>query len=283
METYAEDMAKAIEGGTGGLIKKIIHGEEQHEIEKENLSPQSKKNKLFMYLSMGLILCGSLILAFFIFSREKIATIPIEPQFVPIIFSDETHFQEVGGLSKDRIVKDFQVEVQASKVKAGGVEGIYLALNKKVIGLRKFIELIKGNFVPTDPEVYEDAFLMGFVNNQAKFSAFPEETAIFDRDFFMIMKVRSIPEVFSDLRAWERKMFFDLSGFVGVDINVDTTYLLTKDFEDGIIGNKNARILYDMNSQPVLMYIFANDTSVLITSSEQAADEVILRLTKDQG
>jgi len=78
-------------------------------------------------------------------------------------------------------------------------------------------------------------------------------------------------------------MFFDLSGFVGVDINVDTTYLLTKDFEDGIIGNKNARILYDMNSQPVLMYIFANDTSVLITSSEQAADEVILRLTKDQG
>ena len=31
VETYAEDMAKVIEDDRGGLIKKIIHSEEEHE------------------------------------------------------------------------------------------------------------------------------------------------------------------------------------------------------------------------------------------------------------
>ena len=46
VETYAEDMAKVIEDDKSGLVKKIIHGAEEHEIEKINLSPESKKNKL---------------------------------------------------------------------------------------------------------------------------------------------------------------------------------------------------------------------------------------------
>ena len=44
IETYAEDMAQVLENDKGGLIKKIIHEEEEHEAEKRNLSPQSKKN-----------------------------------------------------------------------------------------------------------------------------------------------------------------------------------------------------------------------------------------------
>ena len=48
VETYAEDMAKVIENDNSGLIKKIIHNEEEHEIEKINLSPESRKNKFFI-------------------------------------------------------------------------------------------------------------------------------------------------------------------------------------------------------------------------------------------
>ena len=46
VETYADDMAKAISGGQGGLIKKIIHEEEEKEALKKNISPESEKNKL---------------------------------------------------------------------------------------------------------------------------------------------------------------------------------------------------------------------------------------------
>ena len=33
-------------------------------------------------------------------------------------------------------------------------------------------------------------------------------------------------------------MFFDLYGFLGINLSSETNYLLTKDFEDGIVENK---------------------------------------------
>ena len=48
VQTYAEDMAKVIKSEKGGLIKKIIHGEEQHELERKNMSPALRKNKIFL-------------------------------------------------------------------------------------------------------------------------------------------------------------------------------------------------------------------------------------------
>ena len=38
IETYAEDMAEVISNDTEGLVKKIIHAEEEHEALKKNMS-----------------------------------------------------------------------------------------------------------------------------------------------------------------------------------------------------------------------------------------------------
>jgi hypothetical protein len=73
-------------------------------------------------------------------------------------------------------------------------------------------------------------------------------------------------------------MLSDLHGFFGINISSDTNYLFTKDFEDGIVENKNARILYDKDGNMVMMYIFADESSVVITDSTQTASEIMLRL-----
>jgi hypothetical protein len=73
-------------------------------------------------------------------------------------------------------------------------------------------------------------------------------------------------------------MFLDLHGFFGVDLLPETKYLLTKNFENGIIENKNARILYDTDKNIVMAYVFADDNSIVITNSENAVREIILRL-----
>jgi hypothetical protein len=112
-------------------------------------------------------------------------------------------------------------------------------------------------------------FLLGAVNGDTK-------------DFFILLKMRSISDIFDSLRAWENKMFYDLHGFFGIDVSLQTNYLLTANFQDGIIGNKNARILYDKNNKIVMMYIFADDNSVIITNTENAAQEIMLRLAASQ-
>ena len=264
VETYAEDMAKIIENDQSGLIKKIVHEEEGYEIAERNLSPESRKNKFFMVAGLLFILIAFFTL-FYFFQKSEIPTVPIERQFTPLIFNDKSIFLEVKDFKKDQIAQAVRSEVNATDVKNGGVEGIYLTENKNMLGLRRFIALIRSSFIPDSVDFLSDNFLLGVVNGETK-------------DFFALFKVRSLPDVFETLRAWEDKMFFDLQGFLKVPVTSETKYLLTKEFEDGVIENKNARILYNKDGSIVMMYVFADDNSVVITETIPAAHEIMLRL-----
>lgn len=273
LETYADDMAKVLENDTEGLVKKIIHGEEQHEEEKKNLSPESKKNKVFMLVSASLIVLGVAIIAFLLLNKD-VGTVPVEKQFTPLIFADKTDFDlEIAGLKKEEIAQAVLGKISKTDVKIGGVEGVYLKENGQVIGLRRFLSLINSSFAPNkDPFFVSDNFMMGVVNVKAGEVRDPGE------GFFLLLKVRSTADIFDAMRAWEGKMFLDLHGFIGKPLSPETSYLLTKNFEDGIVDNKNARILYDNDNKIVLTYIFADETSVVITNSEEATHEIVLRL-----
>ena len=48
IKTFADDMAEAIEADREGAVRKIIHEQEIKEKEKINISPDSRRNKLFM-------------------------------------------------------------------------------------------------------------------------------------------------------------------------------------------------------------------------------------------
>ncbi len=268
VQTYAEDMAKVIEND-GSAIKKIIHEEEEREIEKKNLSPESRKNKMFMLVSLVLVLVAIAILFFIVVFRKQISISNIAPQFAPLIFTDQNKSLEIGNLNKDKIAQTILNEVNATTVKAGGIEGIYLTDNKQIVGLRKLISLIKGSFIPGQTVFVSDNFLTGVLNGET-------------HNFFILLEVRSFADIFDAVKSWENKMFYDLHGFFGVDINADTNYLVTKDFEDGLVSNKNARILYDKDGKIVLMYVFVDDTSIIITNTQEAAQEVINRLSAGQ-
>lgn len=269
VQTYAEDMVHVLEDDKGGLIKKIIQGEEQSEKEKRNLSPQSKKNKIFLFLGFAMILISFGILIFFFLKKEP-AIVPIRQQIAPIIFTDKNSIIEVSDLTKDEIAKKVHGEVQKNTVKIGGIESIYMTLYKAPVDFKKFIEIIEGNFATEDQTAINNNFLMGVMKNG--------DIKNPQNDFFMILKVRSIPDVFTSMRTWENKMFADLHGFFGIDFSPTSKYLITKSFQNGIVENKNARILYDTENKIVMMYVFVDDNSIVITDSENTVREIMLRL-----
>ncbi len=270
VETFAEDMAKVIEDDKTGLIKKIIHEEEEREIQKRNLSPESKKNKFFMLAGSVLILLGVGVFLYFFLQGESPA-VPADKQFTPIIFHDQSVFIEVKDLKKEEIAQMILNKADEMDLKIGGVGGIYLTENKQVVGLRKFISLIKANFDPGRPVFVEDNFLLGVVNSAG-------EERLPGKDFFMLIKVRSISDVFDSMRAWENRMFSDLRQFFDIDLVPGMKYLFTKGFEDGIIENKNARILRTKEGEILMMYIMASEDSIIITNTKEAAHEIFLRL-----
>ena len=276
VKTYVEDMTKAIEKNEGGMIRKIIQEQEEREEVKKNVSPESKRNKLFMLIGLVLILAAFFVVTFLIILQNQISTVSVAPQVAPIIFTDQNQSVEIAQLNKNEIAQMVFNEVNATNVKNGGVERLYLTENKNIIGFRRFFTLLKANLTPNQVVPISDNFLIGIYNGDNT------NTIGNGGSLFFLLKTASFADVFPVMQSWESNMFSDLHGLFGVNISADTNYLLTKDFDDGIVGNKNARILHDKDGKVVLEYIFADDNSVIITNNDQAAQEAMSRLASGQ-
>src|ERR1035437_5832947 len=111
VETLVGDMAEVIESDKeGGLVKKIIHGEEEREQERKNLSPESKKNKIFMLAGFLLIFFALATVSFLVY-KNRSNTVLVEKQFTPLIFSDHSAFLEISGFKKDEIAQTVLNEI----------------------------------------------------------------------------------------------------------------------------------------------------------------------------
>ena len=283
VETYTADMVRAIESDKGGLIKKIIHEEEEHEAEKINLSPRSKKNRAFMFISFILIIVALAVLFFLAFFDDRINTVLIAPQFTSIIFTDQTDFIPIDGLTKDKIAETISNQANNTKVKVGGINGIHLTESKKIIGFDRFATLLKNSLTSNQLALISDNFLLGvFKSGLSPASTVGGSVSPNIGDLFMLIKIRSFADIFPVMQSWESKILYDLHGFFEVELSPETNYLFTKSFEDGIVANKNTRILKDNNGKIVLMYIFADDNFVIITNSKNAVNEIILRLNSSK-
>ena len=230
-----------------------------------------------MLIGFILIFLALLVLSYFLLKKGNTNSVVVEKQFVPIIFNDKSTFIEVSTYHREEVIQIILSQINNNKTKIGGIEGIYLTENKEIVGLRRFISIIKSNFVPDENKLLvDDNFLMGSMLTGLKSSS---PTA---GDFFILLKTRSISDIFISMRAWEEKMFTDLHKFMDINLSAETNYLFTKDFEDGIVKNKNARILRDKDGGIVLMYVFADENSVIITGSEPVTNEIILRLASSE-
>lgn len=268
VETYAEDMARVIESDQGGLIKKIIQEQEQKEFEKKYRSPASRTSKIYMLLGSVVILMAFGVLMF-LGLQEDTNTVPIERQLTPLIFNDKTFFIETESFSKDQVIASILTEFNTTNLKNDGLEAIYLTQNKNMVGLRNFLTLLKSDFIPPNENVLSDQFLMGLTNTGTK-------------NFFFILRSRSFQDGFENIKPWENKMFYDLHRFFGYSLSSFTSYLFTKSFDNGIIENKNARILYDSEGNIVMMYVFVDDNHVVITSKIEPVRELMSRLSSSR-
>ncbi len=259
--TFTEDMTRVLEGDQGGIIKKIIHEEEQREKEKTNFSPQSRKNKLYMLSGVTMITVALSIFLYSLLSRPS-NTVIIPEKVAPALYTDKSFYLEIDGLTKAGIGSSILNEVAKAELPINGVETIYLTENKRVIDLRRFIEVMELSFVPGDTALVSDTFVLGVVNTEP-------------RTPFILLKMRTMPDIFPALRAWEDKMSVELKEiFKGMPSNLT--------WNDGIVGNKNARMLSGTEGNEFLMYVFADNHSVVFSQNQKGAGEIMLRLLQSE-
>src|SRR3989344_1211532 len=120
VETFASDMADVLQNDQGGLIKKIIEGEEAREKEKKNSSPESKRNKIFLATSIVLLFAGTALL-FYFWSGRPGGTTEIPAESAPLIFTDKSSFVETSGLKSGEIIQSILNKLDPAGLKRNGI------------------------------------------------------------------------------------------------------------------------------------------------------------------
>ncbi len=264
VHTFSDDLAESLGENQDGSLRELIREQEEKEEYLASASIESPENKVFLAISTVLILLSLLGLGYIVFVRNS-KTVSFENKFQPIIFVDRTQFVPIDNLKNDQVVPTLKSTFALSTVKSGGIDGYYLTKAKKMLPLDKFSEIIMPNLSSKFIDLASPNFLVGTVKANKN-------------EPFVLIKVKSFEDVFEEMQKWEKKMFLDLHDFFGMPLGKENNSLLNKDFEDGFVDNKNARILYRADGTVALMYIYADDTSVIITQSDIAAREVMQRL-----
>ncbi|MDQ3076366.1 MAG: hypothetical protein M3Q34_04560 [bacterium] len=333
METYAEDMVSVISNDKEGLVQRIIHEQEERELEKKNYSPYSKQNRFFLFISLFFLFLAIGLVGYYYFFYKPAQAVRIATPFKSLVLNDSTAFIEIVGLKKAEIAAKIAKQRETTKIKKDQLEGVYFTENKKVIGWTRFNALLKSTILQNKVPVINENFLFGIVSFETEETSTPvppvpetttpeqpfsSEGELFDpnfeldlsepvateeeikytepvaepavdplryqpekptrKDLFILLAVKSFADVFPVMRGWEGKIFSDLHEVLGINAKGDRSYLFTKEFQDGIVQNKNARILYDNNKNIVLMYVYSDENHVIVASTEQSVKEVIERL-----
>lgn len=266
VHTLSDDISHEAEAGTPGTIRAIIDSEEGKEIEKENVKVGYTVNQLYMIFGfIALVLSAGLIYYFIFFIAKNNTTVNQFPSSVKNIFLvDKTANIELANFSKTKILKIMKDEAEKVSLPEGKIQTFNLLENNQIISLARFLQIIEANISLPEGNIFSHDFMYGVFKSEGNYP-------------FFVFKVKNMKDAFTTMANWENKMLYDLGGIFGYELNSDTQYLLTKDFEDEIVKNKNARVLRDEFGSVVLMYVYIDDTTIVISNSAVIAGEIIER------
>lgn len=92
--------------------------------------------------------------------------------------------------------------------------------------------------------------------------------------YFIILETKDYNLTYAGMLEWEKNISSDLNYLF--DLNINNNYDAI--FKDKLFENRDVRVLYNQNGDPILFYSFINKKNLIITNKESAIKELNLRL-----
>jgi len=104
---------------------------------------------------------------------------------------------------------------------------------------------------------------------------------------FLILKTASFQQAYSGLLAWEKDLAIDLSPLFtepepASSAESTETILAASGFADGVLKNRDVRVLRNNAGKIVLLYSIIDKDTIVITTNEYTFAETLSRLTTKQ-
>lgn len=277
LRTYTSDMADAVRENEISVIKIAVAEQQKNIAEAEYKKAQgSKLSKFFMFVGALALIAGGVVLAYFLINKKNEATAPTEivnTKIESFISYDEDVFVDMTNATLSSDVTNL-LKVESDKVGSPrSIKALFLTTSAsgkpELLSVQKLMSLLKVTAPGPLSRSLADQYLVG-TYTPIKADEGPK--------LFLIFETNDYNVAYAGMLQWEKSILNDLFDLFQVDISGERSELFERPFKDIIINNRDARILYDTNGTDVLYYIFLDKNKIIITSSQEAIKEIIIRL-----
>ncbi|MBP6856202.1 MAG: hypothetical protein KBC49_00950, partial [Candidatus Pacebacteria bacterium] len=272
IRTYQSDMADAVRMNEGSVIKIAVAEQERKAREQQVEIKSERVSNVFAIGGVLLALVAIGVLGYSIIAtREKEIVVTGTPLNQSLIRNDGTEALVISGKNKQEIAKEFYEIASVLKEKKNGVFNINPieddTTQKTRPTAKDFFTALQTSMPGPLYRSLSDEYMLGSISLEEKGSP------------FIILKPTSFDYAYSGMLQWEKKMVDDFFILYNINVAGENSYLLSKPFQDSVLKNQDARVLYDNQGQVVMLYLFVNnDDLIIIAKDESAVLEILNRL-----
>lgn len=278
IHTYSSDMADAVRTNEVSVIKIALAEQNKRELEAKYKAQQGTNVSKILMLLGGIILIGLAIGGVYFLMKKKeaanIAPASLSTKNIDTLISydDQSFLDTTNATSIEDITKIINTEATKT-ITPGKIKSLFLTKGitgaAELITSRNFLSIIKTTAPEALTRSLEDKSMTGLYQPKANGSK---------PHLFMLFQTKDYNQAYAGMLGWEKTMLSDMFLLFGVDISGDRNALLEKPWNDIIIKNKDARILYDDIGTELLYYVFINKNTFLIADNQEAINEIIDRV-----
>lgn len=229
----------------------------------ETAGGSGRKKLFFLLLSMVFVL-GGLIVAYYLYTMSPLSGVtgsPVPTSTHKALFAADSQATLAGTLSPEETFAKIKEEV-ARPQDPGTVREIIIDGTSGPQIMAKF-----GISVPDN--------LKRSITDQWMLGVYADPNG--KKDVFVVLTNNFFQNAFAGMVSWENTMISDLKEFVFAEQN---DFTLRGQFIDGIIGNKDVRAFLSEKGSIVLLYAFADNEKIVLTSQESTLREILFRLER---
>lgn len=286
IHTFQSDVANAVKNDNVSLIKIALAEKKRQQRQgtfDQTLSalPTSKNYTLWITLIIIILFAGGGYILFSVLTpKEEVINNPGSRIVTPPLEAELDVTSDIRGKDSNDIERFIQAE-KAAELPLGSMKRINFVRTDDLgiinpVPAPEWLTFMRVRAPDTLIRAFDPGFIFGI------YSLTPH-------DSFIILKVNSYDNAFAGMLAWEPNMEDDIGGvIINKDINVitddngiatSTNQFDGKPFVDRVLNNKDARVLYNNNGKPKIIYTFVDQETLVIVSSESVLKEVVFRLT----
>lgn len=274
LRTYTSDMADAIRTNEVSVIKIALAEKEKREREEVYAEAEgTNTSKTFLVIGGIVLIVAAIFGSYFLIQQKKLKDAPKNLIKTIDTFIAYDAYQNID-MTNIKTINDLSNTIKASPLlSAGSVKALFPTINvSEIITSQKVLSVIGANPPGALSRSLSDKYLLGKYSNKNAVADGTGYTA------FLIFETTDYNLAYASMLDWEKNIFKDLFTLFNINITNSNSPLFTKQWQDIVVNNKDARVLYGENGEAILYYAFVNKNNFVITSNIETLKEIISRL-----